>query len=71
MMRITQYRTQSIHLDGLVIKEKAESFAKELSHLNFKEHNGWFENFKRCDNITFLKMCGENACVRVKDLERK
>lgn len=63
MMWITQCRTQNIPLDGLVIKEKAESFAKELGHLNFKGSNGWFENFKKRNNIAFFKMCGESACV--------
>lgn len=63
MVWITQCRTQNIPLDGLVIKEKAESFAKELGYLNFKGSNGWFENFKKRNNITFLKMCGESASV--------
>lgn len=75
MMWITQCRTQNIPVDGLVIKEKAESFAKELGHLNFKGSNGWFENFKKRNNITFLKMCGESASVDkeefVKNLGRK
>ena len=53
--------TQNILLDGLVYKEKVKSFSKEFDHLNFKGSNGWFKNFKKCNNITFLKMCG-GAC---------
>lgn len=34
---ITQCRIQNIPLDGFVTKEKAESFAKKLGYLNFKE----------------------------------
>lgn len=63
MMWITQCRSQNVPLDGPIIKEKAEYFAKELGHLNFKGSNGWFENFKKRKNITFLKMCGESASV--------
>ena len=43
-MWITQCRNQNILLDGLVIKEKTESFPRELDHLKFKKNNAWFEN---------------------------
>ncbi|XP_054719284.1 tigger transposable element-derived protein 6-like [Uloborus diversus] len=56
MIWITQCRAQNIPLNGNLIKEKAEAFAKELGHLSFKESNGWFENFKNRNNITFLKV---------------
>ncbi|XP_054706997.1 tigger transposable element-derived protein 4-like [Uloborus diversus] len=60
---ITQCRTQNIPLDGNILREKAENFGKQLGFTDFKASSGWFENFKKRNNITFYKVCGESGSV--------
>ena len=55
MMWITQCRTQNNSPDGLIFKEKVESFAKELGHLNFTGTNYLFENLKNVISLHFWK----------------
>lgn len=38
---------------------KAEEFARKLDKTDFKTSNGWLENFKSLQGITFKRVCGE------------
>ncbi|XP_062582039.1 tigger transposable element-derived protein 4-like [Saccostrea cucullata] len=42
---------------------KAEEFAKKLDVADFKASNGWLENFKSRQGITFKRVCGEEKSV--------
>ncbi|XP_025407157.1 tigger transposable element-derived protein 6-like, partial [Sipha flava] len=58
-----QCRDANVSTGGPILKEKAENFAKSLSHEQFKASNGWLENFKKRHDISFRKVCGESAGV--------
>ena len=40
-------RSQNIPIDGMLIKEKALSYAKELGFVDFHASNGWLDQWKR------------------------
>ncbi|XP_048878070.1 tigger transposable element-derived protein 6 [Brienomyrus brachyistius] len=48
-------------LSGPLVKEKAEELAAKLGEDNFKVSIGWFERFKKRENIVFKKLHGEAA----------
>ena len=50
-------------MGSMILKEKAENFAKYLGHNIFRAINSWLDKFKKRNNIVFRKMCAENACV--------
>lgn len=52
-------------MSGLVLKEKAKAFAKDLNIPNFSASEGWLTNFKKRNDIVFKKICGESASVNV------
>ena len=58
-----QCTDRNIHLGGNVLKEKAEQFAEKLGHKKFKSSNGWLEDFKKCHNIIFRKLCSESQSM--------
>ena len=41
-----------IRVSGNILKEKADSFAKEFAK-DFRASNGWLEKFKRRNNVSF------------------
>lgn len=43
--------------------EKAASFATMMKQDDFKASNGWFDNFKKRNNISFKVMAGESESV--------
>lgn len=62
-----QARDKKIPLSGLLIRAKAEQFAKELGKQNFKASTGWLDGFKERNKITFKAVCGESGAVNQQD----
>ncbi|XP_050522274.1 tigger transposable element-derived protein 4-like [Daktulosphaira vitifoliae] len=58
-----QVRQQNIPVSGILIKEKAKSFAEILDISDFTASDGWLSNFKKRHNLVFRKICGESASV--------
>lgn len=50
-------------VSGLLLKEKAKSFAKELGIPFFSASDGCLTNFKKRNGIVFKKICGESSSV--------
>ena len=59
----TQCRDNKINLSGVILRQKAEEFAKALGYNDFRASSGWLEKFKRRHDIVFRKICGESADV--------
>jgi len=60
---VRQCRGQNVPVSGLLLKEKAKSFAKELGIPFFSASDGWLTNFKKRNGIVFKKICGESSSV--------
>lgn len=58
-----QVRQQNIPVSGILIKEKAKSYAEMLEISDFTASDGWLSNFKKRHNLVFRKICGESASV--------
>jgi hypothetical protein len=43
---------KNIPVSGLILREKAEEFAKEVGHSEFKASTGWLDKFKRRNGIS-------------------
>lgn len=56
-------RDQNIPISGPMLVTKAEEFAGKLDQTDFKASNGWLENFKSRQGITFKRVCGEEKSV--------
>jgi hypothetical protein len=56
-------RTQNIPVGGLLLREKADKFAKKLGHNSFQCSVGWLDRFKSRHGIVFRDVCGEAASV--------
>ena len=54
-------RSRNAPLSGPLVREKAESLATSLGEESFKVSSGWFERFKKRENIVFKKLHGEAA----------
>lgn len=63
MKWITQRRRLKEPVSGTLIKEKAERYAKELGHSEFKASNGWMGNFKRRYGISLRNISRDGAEV--------
>lgn len=46
-------------ISGPMFVTKAEEFARKLDKTDFKTSNGWLENFKPLQGITFKRVFGE------------
>lgn len=70
---LKQCRDKNLPIGGPILQEKAQQFAKDLNHENFRASNGWLQNFKKRHELVFRKVCGESAsvdndvCVQWKD----
>ncbi|XP_054259576.1 tigger transposable element-derived protein 6-like [Macrosteles quadrilineatus] len=60
---LKQCRDKNIAVSGPILQEKAQQFASELGHEQFRASNGWLQNFKKRNEIIFRKICGESAKV--------
>ncbi|KAG7273270.1 hypothetical protein CRUP_009698, partial [Coryphaenoides rupestris] len=58
---IDNARARNAPLSGPLVREKAEELAAGLGEDDFKVSVGWFERFKRRENIVFKKLHGEAA----------
>lgn len=58
-----QCRATNIPVGGALFREKAKQFAEKLGISNFKGSDGWFDRFKKRNNVSFRKICGESAAV--------
>ncbi|KAL4149360.1 hypothetical protein QTP88_003322 [Uroleucon formosanum] len=58
-----QVKHQNIPVSGILVKEKAKSFAEMLGISNFTTSYDWLFNFKKRHNLVFRKICGESASV--------
>ncbi|XP_065658063.1 tigger transposable element-derived protein 4-like [Hydra vulgaris] len=52
-------RADNVPINGLLVKEKALYFAKELSFENFQASDGWLDKFKKKYGISFKTISGE------------
>lgn len=60
---LKQCRDKNVAIGGPILQEKAQQFAVELGHAEFRASNGWLHNFKKRNEIIFRKICGESAEV--------
>lgn len=56
-------RSHSIKFDGLMIRTKAEEFAKMLGKTDFKASDGWLANWKKRNNVSYKNEHGESGSV--------
>ncbi|XP_039967465.1 tigger transposable element-derived protein 6-like [Bactrocera tryoni] len=55
--------SNTIPVGGNLLKEKAKVYAAKLGLTQFNASNGWLDNFKKRNNVSFKKVCGESAAV--------
>ena len=54
-------RNKNTLINGAILSEKANLFAKMLDIPNFTANNGWLGRWKKKKNIKYSKMYGEKA----------
>jgi centromere protein B len=47
MKWLKQCRDKNVVISGPILQRKAQEFAKDLKHDNFRASNGWLQNFKK------------------------
>ncbi|XP_028656953.1 tigger transposable element-derived protein 4-like [Erpetoichthys calabaricus] len=62
-----QARDRNVPIDRKLLQAKAEEFAKELGHSEFKASDGWLDKFKKRHGIVFNRLCGESTQVPEED----
>lgn len=60
-------RNNKIQLDGIMIRTKAEEFAKKLGKLEFKASDGWLANWKKRNDVIYKTQHGESGSVNFED----
>ena len=59
-------REQNVPVNGIILKEKAVFFAKELDIKDFQASNGWLERWKTRNNISYKTVAGEaKSCAPI------
>uniref|UniRef100_A0A8C4RRF5 Tigger transposable element-derived protein 4 n=1 Tax=Erpetoichthys calabaricus TaxID=27687 RepID=A0A8C4RRF5_ERPCA len=58
-----QARDRNVPIDGKLLQAKAEEFAKELGHSEFKASNGWLDKFKKRHGIVFNRLCANQVLL--------
>lgn len=56
-------RNNKIQVDGLMVKAKAEEFARKLGNTTFKASDGWPTNWKKRNEVLCKTECGESGSV--------
>ena len=56
-------RMNNLPISGIILKEKAISYARELQVEEFQASNGWFERWKNRFNVSFKTIAGEEKAV--------
>ncbi|OAF64933.1 hypothetical protein A3Q56_07351, partial [Intoshia linei] len=56
-------RSQNIPVSGAILRQKALTYAKKLNITDFNASHGWLTKFRRRNNISFKKICGEKKSV--------
>lgn len=59
----TQCRAKNVPITGPLLQEKAQQFAAQLGHADFRASNGWLYRFQNRHDINCKKVCGESAAV--------
>ena len=60
----TAARAQSVLVSGEILKAKAEELSKEFDHSDsWTCASGWLSGWKKCHNIAYRSISGENAAV--------
>ena len=52
---------RGISISGPLLKEKADNFARELNHLDFKATDGWLSRWKKREGIKYKRAHGEKG----------
>lgn len=52
-------REKDARVDGPLMRQKAEDLAKKIGKQDFKATDGWFNRWKKRENIVYKKTCGE------------
>lgn len=61
---VKSMRSNNMPVNGIVLKAKAQAFAKEFNVNNeFKASDGWLQNFKMRNGLIFKELCGESSSV--------
>ncbi|XP_039275806.1 tigger transposable element-derived protein 6-like [Nilaparvata lugens] len=63
MLWLKQCRDKNVSISGPILQEKAQQFAEQLGHNSFRASNGWLDCFKKRNEVTFKKVCGESGSV--------
>ena len=59
-------REQNVPVNGIILKEKAVFFAKELNIKDFQAFNSWLERWKTRNNISFKTVVGKaKSCTPI------
>ena len=65
---LKQAREQNLPVGGDLIKEKALKLAEFMHIPEFIASEGWLDNFKKCNNITFKTVQGKAGAVDLQTL---
>ena len=52
---------RGISISGPLLKEKADNFARELNHLDFKATDGWLSRWKKREGIKYKRSHGKKV----------
>lgn len=64
-----QQRSQSIPMDGIVLKIKAREIALRMGYEDFIASNGWISRFQKRQEIHYKKLSGESEAVDTENVE--
>lgn len=62
---LKQCQSKNVPVNGPILKEKAEEFARKLTIGGFCASNGWLDGFKKRNDLIFKKISGESGAVDI------
>lgn len=62
-------REKNTAINGPLMRQKAEEFAKEMGKTNFTPTEGWFNRWKRRENIVYKRVNGEGKRANISSAE--